>query len=101
MDMKTHEGLLAALDAARGQDPWNGGPRLTLRAIFVYKGAYNHEEPRWRWYAGCTLSKLHCERAGAWDANLMDHLLACEWEISRREAGVSEATVEGWLGLQQ
>jgi hypothetical protein len=54
MNMKTHEGLLAALDAPRGQDPWNGGPRPTLRAIFVREGAYNPGEPRWRWYAGCT-----------------------------------------------
>lgn len=97
MTTATPETLRAALDAPRGLDPWNDGERATLRALFVREGAFNHGEPRWFWYRNCT--SLRSERAGAWDANLMDHLAQCEWELARREAGVTDAEAVSWLGL--
>lgn len=91
--------LLEQLDAARGQDPWNGGPRITLRALFTNTGMYNHEAPRWHWYRDRTTAFLRCERTGAWDANNLDHEAACSWEMARREAGVSNEEVAKWLGV--
>jgi hypothetical protein len=95
----THNELLTALDAPRGNDPWNSGPRITLRALFANRGVYATEAPRWFWYRDRTDIGLSNEREGAWLCNNLDHLAAVEWEQARRAAGVSDATVAEWLGV--
>ncbi len=88
------------LDADRGQDAWNSGPKLTLRQIFRFAGAWASDGPAWLWWRTRSYNDLSVIQAGAWDANLLDREAAASWELARRDAGVSDATVAQWLGIE-
>lgn len=92
--------LRARLDADRGKDAWNDGPKLTLRQIFCFAGAWASDDPAWLWWRTRSYNDLRVIRAGAWDANLLDRADAAQWELARRDAGVSDATVAQWLGIE-
>lgn len=94
----TIDELRARLDADRGPDAWNGGPKLTLRQLFCFVGA--SDGPAWLWWRTRSYNDLRGIRAGAWDANLLDREAPAHWELSRRDAGVSDATVAQWLGIE-
>lgn len=96
----TSDELRAQLDADRGQDAWNDGPKLTLRQLFCFAGAWASDGPAWLWWRTRSYNDLRGIRAGAWDANLLDREAAARWEIARRDAGVSDATVAQWLGIE-
>ena len=88
--------LKARLDAPRGQDPWNGGPRWPLRRHL----SANHNGAGRSWfdfYASATDGHLRVLRAQAWDANTLDALAMIDWEAARRAAGVTEAEARSWL----
>lgn len=88
------DALRALLDADRGQDEHTGGPRFTLREIFC-------SEVAWAlWWRTRSYDNLRAISAGAWDANLLDREAAAWWELARRDAGVSDATVAQWLGIE-
>lgn len=79
----------AALDADRGRD--NGGygdQRPTLRSVLTRRTWLNQEAP-WDWLAGLTDGALAAHRAGMWASNQIENLEAAEWELKRREIGVS------------
>lgn len=87
------------LDSDRGQDAWNSGPKLTLRQIFCFAGT-STSDPAWLWWRTRSYNDLCVIQAGAWDANLLDREAAARWELARRDAGVSDATVAQWLGIE-
>lgn len=90
-----HQSLRARLDAPRGQCPWNGGPRLTLRALLLSTPSGSAETLRW--VMRLSDGDIRARRAGAWDANQLEDLAVYEWERDRRAAGVSNSEVKVWL----
>lgn len=96
MNLSTISNLRAALDAARGHDPWNNGPRLTIRALLLARETSDGPS-RWERLQNANRASLEIDAHAAWQCNQLDRFAPLQWEIMRRKLGVDVSTVDAWL----